>query len=60
MGRDDERLVEIVGEIEHETERAWLVSNGDFKEWLPKSEVTDNSDGTFSVPLWLARRKGLV
>lgn len=42
------------------TDDAYLVSNGDRKFWLPKSQATDNEDGTFDVEDWLAYKEGLV
>lgn len=28
--------------------------------WVPKSQVEDNGDGTFTMPEWLAMDKGLI
>lgn len=42
------------------TDEAYLVSNGDREFWLPKSQATDNEDGTFDVEEWLAYKEGLV
>ena len=39
---------------------AYLVSNGKVEIWLPKSQATDNEDGTFDVEDWLAYKEGLV
>ena len=48
-------------EIVHETAKAWLVRDEDGEEfWLPKSRCCDNGDGTFAVPNWLAREKGML
>ena len=55
-----EKLVDIAGQILHETEKAWLVDTGDAKVWFPKSLVEDNDDGTFTIPEWLAKDKGLI
>ena len=52
--------VEIEGEVVRETERAWLIDVDGDEIWLPKSICTDNEDGTFTVPEWLAIEKGLV
>lgn len=42
------------------TEEAYLVSTGDREFWLPKSQATDNEDGTFDIEDWLAYKEGLV
>lgn len=61
-GRSD--LVDIVGELRHDGERAILLYDGARKAWLPKSqiEVHRRDDGTVEVamPEWLARAKGLI
>ena len=33
---------------------------GNQLEWFPRSQVTDNRDGTFTMPTWLAVDKGAV
>jgi len=42
------------------TDEAYLVSDGTKEVWLPKSQATDNEDGTFDVEEWLAFKEGLV
>jgi hypothetical protein len=57
---DNEDEMEVAGTIVHETEKAWLINTEEVGDiWLPKSRCVDNEDGTFSVPFWLARQKGL-
>ncbi len=29
-------------------------------EWVPKSQVEQNDDGTFTMPEWLAKEKGFI
>lgn len=54
-------LIEISGEIRHETDKAWLVFDGAREGWVPKSQAEyDASDKTFTMPLWLATEKGFV
>lgn len=53
-------LIEIAGELRHETPRAFLIFDGDKEVWLPKSKVEDNHDGTFTLPEWLALERGLI
>jgi serine phosphatase RsbU (regulator of sigma subunit) len=52
--------VEIAAEIIHETDMAWLLSDGITEEWVPKSQVKDHEDGTFTMPYWLAEEKGFI
>ena len=44
----------------HETDKAILLNDGTKDVWLPKSQVQDNGDGTFTIPAWLAEEKELV
>lgn len=37
-----------------------LTVDGDDEEWLPKSLITDNGNGTFTMPYWLALDHGLI
>lgn len=53
-------LIDIACEKRRETEKAWLIFDGDKEVWLPKSQVEDNEDGTFAMPEWLAEDKGLI
>lgn len=58
--------VEIAVEIRLETDRAFLVFDGKTEAWIPKSQVSDQSesdDGTIEtifIPEWLALEKGLI
>lgn len=54
------RLYDFAGEIRHETDAAVLIEDGENKVWLPKSQVQDNNDGTFTIPEWLAVEKEMV
>jgi hypothetical protein len=53
-------LVDIAGEKRGETPRALLIHDGARTEWVPKSQVEDNGDGTFTMPEWLAQEKGFI
>ena len=60
-------MIEMELHVHHETERAVLVSPTDDEDdavWLPLSQVLPDYDaagyGTFLVPEWLAKEKGLV
>ncbi len=60
MTRADPRLIDIAGEIKGESERALRLYDGKTTEWVPKSQVEDNGDGTFTMPEWLAKEKGFI
>ena len=53
-------LVDINAEVRGETDKAWRLFDGLRTEWVPKSQVEQNDDGTFTMPLWLARDKGFI
>ena len=55
-----ERLVEIAAEIRAETDKAYRLYDGALTEWVPKSQVQQNDDGTFTMPEWLAQDKGFI
>ena len=60
MGERSERLTDIAAEIQAETEKAWRLFDGTKTEWVPKSQVENNGDGTFTMPEWLAQDKGFI
>lgn len=53
-------LFDLAAEIKGETEKAYRLHDGTKTEWVPKSQVENNNDGTFTMPLWLAQEKGFV
>lgn len=53
-------LVEISGEVKRTTEKGILFYDGGKESWLPRQFVEDNRDGTFTMPLWLAKSAGFV
>ena len=71
-GRSD--LHDVKVELIHETDRAWLVSDGTeqdgekVKVWVPKSQAELDRDGvarsmnlwTLTAPEWLLKEKGLL
>lgn len=62
-GKSD--LVIVRADIEHETEKAYLVKSGSDKEaWLPKSQVeathVKGATYDFEMPHWLAYNKELL
>lgn len=58
MGR--KQLIDIAAEVRAETPQAWRLHDGAKTEWVPKSQVEDNRDGTFAMPEWLAKDKGFI
>jgi len=57
-GRSD--IIDIAAEIKGETDKAWRLYDGSRTEWVPKSQVEKNDDGTFAMPEWLAKDKGFI
>lgn len=54
------RLVDIAAELKGESEKAFRIFDGAKTEWVPKSQVEQNDDGTFTMPEWLAHDKGFI
>lgn len=57
-GRSD--LVDIKAELIHETEKAYLINDGDREVWIPKSQVEFDGDRTFTMKERLAKEKWLI
>ena len=53
-------LFDFAAEVKGETEKALQLFDGSKTEWVPKSQVEDNGDGTFTMPVWLAKDKGFI
>lgn len=70
MGKKE--LIDIAAICRHETPSAFLLADGrseikkgdttpsELKTWVPKSQVENNGDGTFTMPEWLAKEKGFI
>jgi hypothetical protein len=56
----NDELCDVTAELRHETEKAYLIHDGKREVWVPKSQVENNDDGTFTMPVWLATDKELV
>lgn len=56
----DPKLIDIAAELRGETDKALRLFDGERSEWVPKSQVEDNGDGTFTMPEWLAQDKGFI
>ena len=57
---DSNKVVTIEAKIYGKTRLALRLDAGGFPEWVPKSQVEDNGDGTFTMPEWLAFDKGFI
>lgn len=54
-------IIEIAGQIRHETEKAYLFFDGDREVWIPKSHGEwDAADSTMQLPEWMAVEKELI
>ena len=53
-------LFDLAAEVKGETDKALRLFDGAKTEWVPKSQIEDNGDGTYTMPLWLAKDKGFV
>ncbi len=53
-------LFDMAAKVVGETDMALRLSDGATTEWVPKSQVEDNGDGTFTLPIWLAEEKRFV
>jgi hypothetical protein len=58
MGKKE--LIDIAAEVRGKTEKAWRLFDGKTTEWVPKSQVEQNDDGSFTMPEWLAKDKGFI
>lgn len=54
------RLIDIAAEEKGETDKAFRLYDGSVTEWVPKSQVEKNGDGTYTMPEWLAQDKGFI
>ncbi len=54
-------LVDIACEIRRETEKAFLIFDGDKEVWIPKAiGEWDQDSKTMAMPEWIAKDKGLI
>jgi hypothetical protein len=57
---DDAPMVTISATLVHETDIAVLLDTGDGEIWFPKSQVTRTDDNEWTMPEWLAMKKGVI
>jgi hypothetical protein len=55
----ENEMIDIAAELRHEIQAAYLLADGAREAWVPKSQVEDNGDWTYTMPSWLAKDKGL-
>ena len=59
-----QELVEIACEIKHETDSAYLISDGTREAWIPKSQIASEEEDAgvlvLNIPEWLAMEKELI
>lgn len=60
FSRDDHDMIEIAAVARGESGKAIKLFDGNRTEWVPTSQIKDNGDGTFSMPIWLAKDKGFI
>ena len=53
-------LIDLTLDKFAETDAAFKLSDGKRWAWLPKSQVEENDDGTYTMPEWLAVEKEFV
>lgn len=53
-------IIDIEATITAETEKAFRLDVGNGGQWVPKSMVENNGDGTFAMPEWFATDKELI
>ena len=53
-------LTDVAGRLVDESERSFQVDCGDQIVWLPKSQTDHDGRGVFTLPEWLAKKKGLI
>ncbi len=54
-------LVDVEAVLLQETDDAFLLDDQEgSREWVPRSLVEENDDGTFTMPEWLADEKGFT
>ena len=59
--RLETEFVDVSLALLFQTDKAFLVTpDGWRKIWLPKSQVEENPDGTFKIPMWIAADKELI
>jgi hypothetical protein len=56
----ESKLIDIEATLLDERERSYWLDDGKTKAWVAKSLVENHGDGWWTMPVWLAKEKGLV
>ncbi|MBT3259658.1 MAG: hypothetical protein HN366_24850 [Deltaproteobacteria bacterium] len=61
----DAKIVEIFADVPKTTPNAILINDGTQEQWLPRSQIeivkmNGYRQATIHMPVWLARKKGLI
>lgn len=59
---DNDKLVDVFCRVLRETDKAYQIDHGGREPaWVPKSQVEwDKTDGTMTMPEWLAKEKDIL
>ena len=57
---DEDRFIELSGEIEQETERAIRWHDGSRRVWLPRSQIKVIDIKTIQCRYWVGKKAGLI
>jgi hypothetical protein len=60
MHKSDKELTDVAAKLQQQTDGAYLLYDGKREAWVPRAIVENNNDGTFTMPVWLARDRGFV
>jgi hypothetical protein len=53
-------MVEVFAEVQGETDKALKLTDGQKVQWVPKSQIKEIAEGLYSMPVWLAEKKGFI
>jgi hypothetical protein len=53
-------MVEVFAEVKGETDKALKLTDGQKVQWVPKSQIKEIAEGLYSMPVWLAEKKGFI
>jgi RNase P/RNase MRP subunit p29 len=56
----NDEMVEISAELVRETDKSFLLNDGDREVWVPKSRCNWIGKHLWEMPEWLAKDRGLI
>lgn len=60
MPKREKEVIDFDCDVQHETEKAWLMLINDEEHWIPKSvSQYDAETGKITVEKWWAKKEGL-